>query len=116
LSRLRDLLALLMAVQQMREPISSPAGLRQAIELLARLAELLGIDPAWIERLRAILSDEHVFNIVLAIVQYLLFVLWDDDEVSVLDFSTCEVDAQSFADWFPLVVDLLTLWRILRGA
>jgi hypothetical protein len=116
-SRLRDLFELLIDLQQMREPLTTPAGLREAIELFEHLAELLGVEPAWIERLHTILTDEHVFNIVLAIVQYLMFLLWEADEADVLDLSgsSCGIDAQSFSDWLPQVLELITLWRYLRG-
>jgi hypothetical protein len=117
LSDFRDFLELLVAFGQLREPLTSPTGLRQAIELFARLLELSAIESAWIERLRTVLADEHVFNIVLAIVQYLVFFLWEADEEAVLDFTgeSCGVDAPSFAAWFPLARDLLTLRRNLRG-
>ncbi len=118
LGRLRDLLDLLADIQQMREPLTTPGGLRQALELLARLAELIGIDLQWIERVQAVLADERVFNIVLAVMQYVLFSLWEDAEATVFDFSgeSCGIDAQSFSEWLPLVLELLAFWRFLRGA
>ena len=41
-SKLRELLDLLAALREIREPLTSPAGLRASLELLLRLAEFAG--------------------------------------------------------------------------
>ena len=119
LNRLRDLLALLAAVRQLRDPLTTAPGLRAALELLARLAELVGIEPAWIERVRLVLENEHVFNVVLAIVRYVSSLIDDDPDTNDFELAAAEgylFDAKSFSQWLPLVLELLILWRRLRGS
>ncbi len=71
-SRLRELLQVIADLQDVSAPLTSPEGLRRAVELVLRLGELLGLDPAWLERLRPILTDDGVLNIVLAVWQFVL--------------------------------------------
>lgn len=115
--RLRDFLSLLAAVRDLRDPLTSEQGLRAALEILARLAELLAIDPDWIQRLRLALANERVFRIVLAIVQYAASLIGEEGEPSAaaLEADALSLDAQTFSHWLPLVLELLTLWRQLRG-
>jgi hypothetical protein len=118
LFRLRDLLDLLTAVHQLREPLTTEPGLRAALELLAALAEMLGIGSEWIDRVEMALENQHVFEIVLAIVRYVSSLI-DDAAIDELQFvvaEECLFDAQSFSQWLPLVLELLSLWRELRGA
>ena len=120
LTTLRDLLALLAALRDLREPVTSPAGLRQSISLLLRLAELVGIEPAWIERLRTILDDPGAFNIVLAVVQYALG-LAAREAAGVVRLAGCESDegievtAEALAEWLPPVIQIVGLLRQIRG-
>lgn len=122
LTTLRDLLALLAALRELREPVTSPAGLRQSIALLLRLAELIGIEPAWIERLRRILEDPGAFNIVLAVVQYALgLASRDSSSGGVVRLAGCdgdegvEVTAEALAEWLPPVIQIVGLLRQIRG-
>jgi hypothetical protein len=120
LAKLQDLLALLAALRELRDPLTSADGLRQAVALLVRLAELLGIDDAWTERVRSIVLDPGVFNIVLAVVQCLAGMALRDemqDAVRVLlaDDHEVLVDAQGLIDWLPLVFQIIALLRQLRG-
>jgi len=120
LGTLRDLLALLAALRDLREPVTSPAGLRQSIALLLRLAELVGVEPAWIERLRKILDDPGAFNIVLAVVQYALG-LAAREAAGTVRLAGCESDegvevtAEALAEWLPPVIQIVGLLRQIRG-
>jgi hypothetical protein len=111
LGKLRELLALLAALREIRDPIATPIGLRQTIAVLIRLAELAGIEPAWIDRLRTILADPAVFNIVLAIVQY-VFGLVETDEVSARGQVEILAEAE-FAEWLPIAIQVIGLARQL---
>ena len=119
LAKLRDLLALLALFREITDPITSPQGLRQALAVLIRFAEMLGIDDAWLDRVRSIVLDDAVFNIVLAIVQYLAGVATRNEagEVHALGEAGQEIviDAQSFLEWLPLVVQLLALLGQMGG-
>jgi hypothetical protein len=109
--RWRDLLELLAALRQMPDPLASADGLKQAIALLVRLAELVGIDDAWTERLRQIVTDPALFNLVRAIVQYLSHLLGDRRHVATAD----TIDPQSLAQWLPVVLEIIRLIKQLRG-
>jgi hypothetical protein len=121
-SRLRELLQVISDLQDIDAPLTSPEGLRRAVELVLKLGELLGLDAAWLDRLRPILADDGVLNIVLAVWQ---FVLGARHEFSSDDAIRCRVAGvegpvvvtqQSLADWLPIVVQLISLLRIVRGA
>lgn len=118
LSKLRELLEILAALRDLREPLASPQGFRDALELLLRLAEFAGIDPGWLARVRQILDDPRTFDLVLAVVRYVegLFdaeatAAMNDDDLNQLTV----VDAQTFADWLPIILQIITLIRQLRG-
>jgi hypothetical protein len=118
--RWRDLLELLASIRNLREPLTSPDGLRQAIALLVRLAELVGIDDAWTSLLRQIVVKASLFNLVLAIVKYLADVTgWDQSQQSILALSAegehVVVDAQSLVDWLPIVLEIIRLLKQIRG-
>lgn len=121
LSRLRDLLSLLADIRGITAPLTSADGLKQTLTLVLHLADTLGIDPAWTSRLGAILSDPGVFNVVLAIIQYLSGVAGaekSDNTIRVqLTASEPEVivDESSFITWLPLVIQLISLVRQIRG-
>lgn len=114
---LKEILAIVTALQQIREPLTSREGLRASIDLLLRLAEAAGVEPAWTERLRTILENDDVLGIVLAIAR---FVLPDgDDEEGEPSLETMSggaiVESEAFVEWLPLVVQVLYLLRRLRG-
>ena len=121
LGKIRDLLSLLGAIRDITEPLTTAGGLRQALSLLSSLADLVGIDPVWSERLASVLRDEGVFNIVLAIIQYVSGAAGKEAadhsiRVRVADAGQeVIVDEQSFAAWLPLVIQLLSLLRQIRG-
>ena len=119
LAKLRELLDLLAALRQISWPIATADDLRRAVALLVRLGQLVGLDPAWTARLQSILDNPDVFDIVLAIARYLsrqfaidaandgVFALGDDPV-------TLDIDAQSFAAWLPIVLQILNLLRQLK--
>ncbi len=75
LSKLRDVLELLGLLRDLREPLASPDGLHGVIEVLLGLAEMLGIDAAWIARLRKLADDPRLFEILLAVARYVASLL-----------------------------------------
>ena len=121
LSKLRDLLSLLADIRAVTAPLTSAEGLKQTLTLVLHLADTLGVDPAWSHRLAAILDDQGVFNIVLAIIQYLSGVAGAEhaDNTIRVHLTASEpaviVDEASFLAWLPLVIQLLSLLRQIRG-
>ncbi|MBI2826381.1 MAG: hypothetical protein HYX69_17020 [Planctomycetia bacterium] len=121
LSKIRDLLDLIGAIRGITSPPTTAEGLRQVLALVLRLADLVGIDPTWTERLAAILRDDGVFNIVLAIVQFLMGAAGKEQADNTFRVRVSNsapevvVDEQSFAAWLPLVIQLLALLRQIRG-
>ena len=114
-SKLRELLDLLAALRDIREPLTSPEGLRASLELLLRLAEFAGVDHAWTDRIRKILDDPRAFDIVLAIVRYLHGLLETEQVVqAIAERNATDVAAQDFLDWLPLILEIIALLRELR--
>lgn len=117
--RIRDLLGLIGAIRDSGAPLTTADGLRQAISLLLRVAEMLGVDPRWTERLGAIVRDQRVFNIVLAIVQFVLGAAGSEQEDRAIRVTAggadVVVDEQSFMEWLPIVLQILSLLKQLRG-
>jgi hypothetical protein len=117
-NKLRELLGLLEALRAIREPLSTPDGLRASLELLLRLAEFVGVDPSWTTRVRTILDDPRVFDIALAVVRYLDGLV--DGEISARYLAEKEAtaatafEARDFVEWFPLVLQIIALVRELR--
>jgi hypothetical protein len=129
-SKLRELLDLLADLRAIREPLTTPEGLRASLELLLRLAEFTGIDRTWTDRVRSVLDDPRAFDVVLAVVRYLHGLVAPDDvarliaqrdaaandAVAMTKLLTPDADvaAQAFIDWLPLVFELVALLRELR--
>jgi hypothetical protein len=122
-NKLRELLDLLAALRAIREPLTSPEGLRASLELLLRLAEFAGVDRAWTDRIRRILDDQRAFEIVLAIVRYLHGLIATEEIVrSIAQYntsahdavSTADIAAQDFLDWLPLILEIIAFLRELR--
>jgi hypothetical protein len=121
-SKLRELLDLLAALRSIRDPLTSPEGLRASLELLLRLGELAGVDRAWTDRVRAVLDDPRAFDIVLAIVRYLHGLIATDEIVQSIaeynaaanDASAGDLVAQDFLDWLPLILEIIAFLRELR--
>jgi hypothetical protein len=124
-SKLRELLDLLAALRDIREPLTSPDGLRASLELLLRLAEFAGIDRAWTDRIRRVLDDQRAFDIVLAIVRYLHGLMATEEIVrSIAQYNaaaknnatTADLAAQDFLNWLPLILEIIAFLRELRRA
>lgn len=120
LGRLRDVLELIGRIREISEPITSPEGLRQTIELLLRFADLLGVSADVTERLRQILADENVFQIVLAIVRFLYGVATMEAQDGRMvafadDRSQLQIDVKDFMSWLRIVIEIINLLRLIRG-
>jgi hypothetical protein len=122
-SKLRELLDLLAALRDIREPLTAPAGLRDSLELLLRLAEFAGVDRASTDRIRRILDDQRAFDIVLAIVRYFHGLMATEEVVrSIAEnnaaaqgaVSNVDVAAQDFLNWLPLILEIIAFLRELR--
>ncbi len=134
--KLSEMLELLSALRGIEQPLTAPEGLRQSLELLLRLAQFAGVDPRWTARLRMLLDDRELFELALAIVRYLARVMDSyvgsavtpgdkPDTPSPAQPSIAAaaanppappvtVDGQSFVDWLPIVLQILSLLRQLR--
>lgn len=120
--RFRDLLRLLAALRDISEPLTTPEGLKKAIAVLLELAVFLGLDQQLVERIRLILSDERVFQLVLAIVGYLAGLLRLDGEtgdgrlrLTALDGQgELNVETRGFLEWLPFILQIIELIRRLR--
>lgn len=120
LARVRELLEILAAVRGISEPLTSPAGLRQAALLVLRLGELLGLDPHWTERLEQLLASDALLETVLAVVRYVLGSQGREQTDGSIraagsDGREIVVDEASLLEWLPLVVQLLRILRQIRG-
>lgn len=118
--KIRDVLAVLAAIRDIREPLGSAEGLRQSLALLIQLAEVVGVEPAWTGKLRSILEEPGVFAIVLALVQYVLGTAPKAASDDCIRMGAADGDvtlhAADFAQWLPLVVQLIQLLRQIRGS
>jgi hypothetical protein len=120
LGLVRDVLELIGRLREIQEPITSPGGLRQTIEFILHFAELLGADADVTNRLREIISDENVFEIVLGLVRFLLGIAGIETEdgrirASFADGSEVLINAKDFLSWLPIVIQIINLIRIIRG-
>jgi hypothetical protein len=121
LSKIGDLLGLIGDIRNITAPLTTADGLRQTLALILKMADMLGIDPTWTNRLASILSDNGVFNVVLAIIQYLTGVAGAQqaDNTIRVRIAVGEpeviVDETAFTTWLPLVLQLLGLLRQIRG-
>ncbi|MEX2140781.1 MAG: hypothetical protein WD894_16075 [Pirellulales bacterium] len=120
LGPMRDALEIIGRIRQIREPITSPDGLRQTIELVLHFAELLGVSGELTDRLGQILANVNVFQIVLGIVRFLLGAAGAETgdgklRASFADGSTTVIEPQNFLSWLPIVVQIINLIRIIRG-
>lgn len=120
-ARLRELLQAIADLQELDVALTSPEGLRHAVEMVLRLGELLGLDDAWLDRLRPIATDDGVLRIVLAVWQFVLGARHDVDADEAVRCRVAGVETpvvvtqQALADWLPIVVQLISLLRIVRG-
>lgn len=118
--RWRELAGVLAGLKQLDGRWSDPATLRRGIELAIRLGELLGAEPEWIARLKSVLENERLWEVVRSLVAWVTS--WGDEGetaesgtvVAWSEPSATTVEAQSLAVWLPVVLELVALWRSLR--
>jgi hypothetical protein len=115
LPRLRQALTLLASIRNLTAPPTSADGLKQSLALVFELAQLVGLDPQWIDRAQQLVNDPAVFNILLAVVQYLAQ-LAARSQSPATNVNASALDAQSLADWLPLLFEVLHALLNLRGA
>jgi len=118
--KLRQLLELIAALRELAGPITEPDGLRGVIALLMKSGELLGLDPAWIERLRSVTDNEATFQLVLALARFAAGWMGRSgeesaDTVRAASETLATVDARSIVEWLPFVLSLVEIWWRLRG-
>jgi hypothetical protein len=117
IAKLSSLLDLLDELRQAAASLATPEGLQNALGLLIKIAEALGMDAAWTEQLQTILSDQNIFEVVLAIVRLLNSLLPGGGQpasatatvASAAVPATVTLDAQAFIDWLPIVIQILQL-------
>ncbi len=119
-TKIRELIDVIASLRDLSEPITTPEGLRQTVELLARVARLVGIDPAWIDRLLSILDDEATFRVVLAVVHFVLqnvsrIAVGGAVRISLTEDDDVHLTAHAFVDWLPLVMQIINLLGQLRA-
>jgi len=115
-----SLLGLLAELRAAAAALATPDGLKKAVSILVDLADALGMDAAWTARLQTLLSDQNVFEVALVIVQFLDSLLGTSNPPP-LPGSTAAaservtIDAQAFADWLPIVMQILQVIEQLLG-
>lgn len=119
LTRFRDALDLIAAIREIRDPFATPDEFRKLLSFVVRLAEQFGVDPNWLERWESLLTDDRLVQVVLAIAQYVLGTLNRSQVESHTSAQSTQalvvVGAQVYAEWLPLVLELLRLVLRLRG-
>jgi len=119
LSRLSRLAQLFAVLRRLSDPLTSPESLRQALGTLVEIAQLLGFDDDWGDKLQQMVNDERLFQIALAIVRAISGWSGNVDGLNRLHMTNASqhivVDAQSFVDWLPIVVQIIQLLKQLRG-
>jgi hypothetical protein len=115
----RQLLELLAQLGRLDQPITTPGGLRQAIQFAVAVGRLVGLDAGWLERLQTALDNEAVFGVVLALVRLAAQAATASNDDAGLRISAADADVvltgQAIADWLPIVLELVELIRLLRG-
>jgi hypothetical protein len=114
---LQSLLALLKKLQQLAEPLATADGLRQALEMLVEIGGAAGLNSAWIAQLQSLLSDQNAFDTVLSLIAWLESLLGSGSATASEVAAPAElaIDAQSLADWLPIVLQILQLIQSIRG-
>lgn len=122
LVKLRDLVRIIGALRDIEDPFASREGLRQSISLLLELAGLLGVPTEWADQVRAIIGDDRLLEVFLAVLQYVLGLAEhavEDGSVRVWvqgrPDRAVTVDQKSLLDWLPLVVQIIGLLKLIRG-
>lgn len=119
LARLRDVLKLVSLFRGEAPVLTDPAGLRQALEAILKLGEIIGLDAAWLARVRSILEIDATFQLVLSLIRFVYDLLDGEEKPAEVRSQEVEllstVEAQSVLVWLPLVIQLVGLWRQVRA-
>jgi hypothetical protein len=119
-AKLSSLLGLLDELRQAAASLATPEGLQNAIGLLIKIGDALGMDPNWTEQLQTILSDQNIFGVVLVIVRFLNSLLPSGGQPASAAWvgagssnatppGKVSLDAQAFINWLPIVIQILQL-------
>jgi hypothetical protein len=117
---LRQILQMVKDLRHIERPLTTAGGLRRTMTLLLQMAEVLGVDEAWQQRLRGVLRDEGSFFMVLGLLRFLLGSGGDETAVGSLqvratDDHVVELQPAVIAQWLPLAIQLVQLERLARG-
>ncbi len=113
LSKLLQVVDLLEQLGVAAPTITTADGLRNIVNLLGQLGQLVGVDSAWTSKLQTIIADQQVFGIVLAIVQYVDSLLAAKPQAGAPAAAALTIDAQAFADWLPSATQIVRLVKSL---
>ncbi len=120
-SRIRQTLAVISALRRVRQPFTTPQGLKQSLELLLQLGRATGLDRPGLAPLQRMVEDEEAFQVVWAIVQYLGGLVCHEHgtaetlTLTARDGSQTSVSTAAFFRWLPLVVQVMSLLRQIRA-
>jgi hypothetical protein len=113
LGKLIQVVDLLEQLRAATPTIGTADGLRNVVNLFGQVGQLVGVDSAWTSKLQTILADQQVFDIVLAIVKYVDSLLAPKPPAGAVTATATTIDAQAFADWLPLIMQIMRLLKSL---
>ncbi len=119
-TRIRHTLAVISALRRVRQPFTTPQGLRQSLELLHQLGQSVGMQSRELLWLKKTVEEEEAFQVAWAIVQYLHGLVqqeqYDGQSIclTLRDGTQVRVAGQAFLRWLPSVAQLLSLLRQIR--
>ena len=118
-AKLGNLASLLAELRAAAAALATPDGLKKAIAILIDVADALGMDAAWTAKLQALLSDQNVFEVALVIVQFIESLFGSSPpplpSAAASAGDPVTLDAQAFADWLPVVMQILQVIEQLLG-
>ncbi len=118
-AKLGSLLSLLAELRAAAAALATPDGLKKAVGLLIDVADALGMDAAWTAKLKTLLSDQNVFEVALVIVQFIESLFGSSPpplpSAAASAGDRVTLDAQAFADWLPVVMQILQVIEQLLG-
>lgn len=105
------------AIRDSADDLAEPEKLRKVLENLIELADLIGLDAAFADKLRSIVGNPQVLGIVARVIGFVLRGLGRDEAdpseprpVSAL----ATVEVQSMAVWLPVALEILrVVWAIV---
>lgn len=115
LERVWRLVELVLELRTIRDPLTTETGLRQAVGVLLRLAEMVGLDAELVDRLRQIVEDDHVLGIVLAVLRYVARSTGLEGARGEVSAEEVRVDAAGLVEWLPWAWQIARLVWLLRG-